>query len=97
MQTFHLQRDEDITGVSGTGKVAEGVVFSDGTVVLRWTAGEHHSTVQWGSLHDVEVIHGHDGRTRIVMHDPVQIPRDPDGHRLDGEPCECGQRHGAKV
>lgn len=66
MRTFHLQRNEDVSGVSGTGKVAEGVVFSDGRVALRWF-GEHRSTVLWDSLHSVEVIHGHDGRTRIVM------------------------------
>lgn len=67
MKTFHLEREEDVSGVSGVGVVAEGVEFSDGTVVLRWVAGEHHSTVVWDSLRSVEVIHGHDGRTKIVF------------------------------
>ena len=37
-RAFVLQRNEDETGVSGTGIVAEGVEFSDGTVALRWTS-----------------------------------------------------------
>lgn len=66
MRTFSLQRDEDVSGVSGTGVVAEGVEFSDGTVALRWTAGEHGSTVVWDSIEPVVLIHGHDGRTSVV-------------------------------
>lgn len=33
MRTFHLERDIDITGISGTGLVAEGVEFADGTAL----------------------------------------------------------------
>jgi hypothetical protein len=55
-----------VTGVSGTGTVAEGVEFSDGTVVLKWCVGDHRSTVFWDSITDVEAIHGHDGRTQVV-------------------------------
>lgn len=51
--------------MSGTGLVAEGVQFSDGTVVLRWR-GEHASTVVWKSLVDAMAIHGHDGKTKVV-------------------------------
>lgn len=70
---FVLQRDEDETGVSGTGVVAEGVEFSDGVVALRWIvpagapgAGHPTSVV----FHDrgiasVEKIHGHGGKTQI--------------------------------
>lgn len=63
---FVLERDHDVTGVSGTGVVAEGVQFRDGTVALRWLTGEHRSTVMWDSIYSVEKIHGHDGKTRIV-------------------------------
>lgn len=67
MRIFTLQRDEDVTGISGTGVVAEGVEFSDGAVVLKWIVGEHQSTVSWPrGIESVEAIHGHDGRTRIV-------------------------------
>ena len=37
MKTFDVVRKYDESGVSGTGKVIEGVIFSDGTVVIRWT------------------------------------------------------------
>lgn len=63
--SFVLYRKEDPTGVSGTGVVAEGVMFSDGTVVIRWIVGEHQSTVVWPNIKAVEKIHGHDGRTVI--------------------------------
>lgn len=66
---FHLERDVDVSGISGTGTVAEGVVFSDESVAIRWVAGDHRSTVVWGDLASVEAIHGHGGATRIVWDD----------------------------
>jgi hypothetical protein len=76
MRTFHLQRLEDATGVSGVGEVAEGAVFSDGHVALRWVVGPHRSTVAYDNIGDVEAIHGHGGRTRVVFHDqPGPPPR----------------------
>jgi hypothetical protein len=73
MTPFVLIRDEDPTGVSGTGVVAEGVEWSDGTVTLRWY-GEHASTVTWASMASVKAIHGHDGKTRIVWR-PIRPER----------------------
>lgn len=66
MRTFTLQREVDVSGISGTGKVAEGVEFSDGTAVVRWIVGEHRSTVVWPSISAVEAIHGHNGATKVV-------------------------------
>ena len=66
MRTFTMMRDEDVTGVSGTGPVAQGVEFDDGTVVIRWTA-DPCSTVIWPDLPSAEMVHGHDGRTRFVF------------------------------
>ena len=37
MRTFEVERRNDETGVSGTGVVVEGVEFSNGVVVIRWT------------------------------------------------------------
>lgn len=81
---FHLQRDTDVTGVSGTGRVAEGVMWSDGTVSVRWT-GPMPSTVFWHSLDNALHVHGHGGHTRIVWDDPEPAPAGncphcPDGH-----------------
>jgi hypothetical protein len=64
-RTFVLHRDEDPTGISGTGVIAEGIEFSDGTTVLRWH-GDCRSTAVWPSIKDVEIIHGHGGKTRII-------------------------------
>lgn len=69
-RAFVLERDEDVSGVSGTGVVAQGVQFIDGTVALRWLSAWPTSVV----FHDrgieaVEAVHGHDGRTRIVWRD----------------------------
>lgn len=63
---FVLVRDEDITGVSGTGVVAEGVLFSNGVVALQWTSEFPTSVVfHQRGLESVEAVHGHNGRTRI--------------------------------
>ena len=63
-----MHRDADVTGVSGVGLVAEGVVFSDGTAVIRWR-GQHCSTVVWDTLVDAVQVHGHNGATRFVFDD----------------------------
>jgi len=62
---LHLQRDIDSTGVSGTGTVAYGVQFPDGSIVLRWDT-KVRSTVIYDSVEDLETISGHGGNTRIV-------------------------------
>ena len=66
MKLFYLMRHVDETGVSGTGIVGEGVVFSDGTVSMRWR-GDIKSTVLYDSLSDVRTIHGHQGKTEIIF------------------------------
>lgn len=64
LRRFVLQRDRDDTGVSGTGVVAEGVLLTDGRVVLRWL-GDRSSIVMWNDLRNVLAVHGHDGATRL--------------------------------
>jgi hypothetical protein len=66
VQTFHLLRLADESGVSGTGWVAEGAVFSNGWVILAWL-GETPSINFYPSIADVEAIHGHGGSTRVVF------------------------------
>lgn len=66
IQTFHLLRLEDESGVSGTGWVAEGAVFSNGWVALTWP-GETPSLNFYPSIDAVAAIHGHGGSTRIVF------------------------------
>lgn len=65
---FHLQRDEDASGVSGTGTVAEGIEFSPGLVALLWLP-HYWSVAIYPNIKQVERIHGHDGKTRVVWDD----------------------------
>lgn len=65
---FHLERDEDTTGISGTGRVAEGVQFQNGKCSMAWLT-EWTSVAVYESIHHVEAIHGHEGKTRIVWDD----------------------------
>ncbi|MFI0262523.1 hypothetical protein ACH4OW_26180 [Streptomyces sp. NPDC017056] len=74
---FHLQRDADVTGMSGTGHVADGVLWPDGTASIRWR-GTRPSIVHWDRLDDAETVHGHGGATRIVWDDPEPVGRAED-------------------
>ena len=70
MRTFILYRVTDVSGVSGTGVVAEGVEFSDGVCVCRWTT-DTATTTMYNSIQDVEHIHGHAGATKIIFEDEL--------------------------
>lgn len=59
---FELYRHADVSGVSGTGVVAEGVEFADGGIALRWK-GEHPATSVWPSMASLLAVHGHEGQT----------------------------------
>lgn len=64
MRRFVLERAEDLTGTSGTGMVAEGVVFSNGHVAYSWISPLATVTT-CQSLDVVERLHGHGGRTTV--------------------------------
>jgi hypothetical protein len=66
LRMFQLLRDEDPSGVSGVGRVAVGVVFPSGKVVLEWL-GSHNTLGIYDDLRRLEFIHGHGGKTRIVF------------------------------
>jgi hypothetical protein len=61
---FNLVRHRDITGVSGTGVVAEGVQYSTGKVAVCWL-GLFSSVVVWDSIEDAVRVHGHGGATEV--------------------------------
>jgi len=66
MRTFKLDRHQDLSGNSGTGIVAEGVEFSDGTVALRWLT-DTATTTFYNSMDDVIQLHHHEGATEIIF------------------------------
>lgn len=63
---FYLQRIEDESGISGTGRIAQGVIFDNGKVALTWLS-DTPSTGVYDSIGDVRSIHGHEGKTEVVM------------------------------
>lgn len=64
MRRFKLIRKEDVNGTSGLGFVAEGCEFDNGSVALTWLT-PHFSGTWFLSIHEVKVLHGHGGKTRV--------------------------------
>jgi hypothetical protein len=75
MKTFKVHRTQDVSGVSGTGIVAEGVEFPSGKCVIEWY-GQHASIDMNDSVADWLWVHGHGGSTTI---------------EYDGETSTCAQ------
>jgi hypothetical protein len=70
MRRFYLERAQDPSGVSGTGRVAEGIEFTHGWVALTWlTALGFTGVAIYPSMCCVEQVHGHNGSTKIVFID----------------------------
>ncbi|HYZ83553.1 MAG TPA: hypothetical protein VE621_04100 [Bryobacteraceae bacterium] len=71
MRLYRLCRNEDISGTSGTGHIADVAEFDDGTVVVHWmrerNAAHVSSTTVFQSLEDLLKIHGHQGRTTVEL------------------------------
>lgn len=65
---FYLQRIEDESGISGIGRVADGVQFEDGQCIIRWRVW-YKTTSIFNNIEEVNKIHGHDGKTKIVWID----------------------------
>lgn len=76
MKIFYLKRDEDESGISGTGRVAQGFIFDNGKVAVSWLS-EHPSVTIYDNIGEVHAIHGHGGKTEVVM--------EPDYKRAFGE------------
>lgn len=70
MRRFELWRTEDVSGSSGVGLVAQGVIFSDGRVAMRWLRPPC-STALYDSADELLAIHGHCGRTTLRAIDPA--------------------------
>ncbi len=68
MRRFYLDRHTDASGVSGIGRVAEGVVFERGEVVLWWLTS-HRTMGMYASIDEMVEIHGHQGKTVVTWVD----------------------------
>lgn len=70
MRRFYLVRHEDESGVSGTGVIAEGVLFSNWKCHISWLT-KHTSLGIYPDPDEMMAIHGHDGKTILVFVDDV--------------------------
>lgn len=62
-------------GASGTGPDFEGVIWSDGTVAVRWLVDPYRSHGQWPSWRYFWHAYGHPGYgTRVEFHDGGEAP-----------------------
>ena len=66
MKIFYLNITEDESGIYGTGRVAQGFIFDNGKVCVTWLS-EHPSVTVYDNIGEVRAIHGHAGKTEIVM------------------------------
>lgn len=68
MKLYELIRDIDVSGVSGTGPVAELVEFESGWCAVSFYGytADVPNVIVYSSLADAEKIHGHEGKTRII-------------------------------
>jgi len=85
MRTFTVHREFDASGVSGTGIVVEGVLFSTGVVVVHWlTPAPRGSIGVWDSLDQFLEIHVQphpENRTIVQFDDGERITLDDRGGR----------------
>lgn len=72
LRLFNLVRATDVSGVSGTGVVAEGVQFSDGSCVMRWLS-DKTSTAIYKDADRLISIHGHEGATKIDWKSTIKL------------------------
>lgn len=61
---FLLIRTEDLSGISGTGVVAEGIAFSTGKIALAWIRPPFAIGI-FDSVFDMMSVHGHQGKTNV--------------------------------
>ena len=67
MRKFYLLRHEDVHNNSGTGVVAEGVIFDNGMGALTWLTDEPTVTTFVRGVRGVKRLHGHDGKTEVII------------------------------
>ena len=65
---FLVRRHQDISGVSGVGLVASGVMWADGSVALHWHTKINSHTI-FPAIEDMLELHGHAGATELVWLD----------------------------
>jgi hypothetical protein len=88
MRRFVMERKEDVSGVSGTGLVLEGVLFSTGVVVIHWLTPPPRGSISvFDSIEQFLSIH-------VAPHpDNHAVVTFEDGERLSQERAVVVLRH----
>jgi hypothetical protein len=88
MRRFVMDRKEDVSGVSGTGLVLEGVLFSTGVVVIHWLTPPPRGSISvFDSIEQFLSIH-------VAPHpDNHAVVTFEDGERLSQERAVVVLRH----
>lgn len=76
MRRFCLQRNVDETGISGTGRVLDGVLFRNGQVAWTWNSPHVTMTIS-PSMENFLALHvdGHPGCAELVWVDEEHEPK----------------------
>lgn len=69
-RVFFLVRHIDVSGASGTGIVAEGTEWTDGSVSLRWRSEHASTTFYEAGVRALLAVHGHRGACEVVYLSP---------------------------
>jgi hypothetical protein len=85
MRRFTMSRDFDVSGVSGTGVVLEGVLFSTGVVVVHWLTPPPRGSISvWDSIEqflDIHVRPHPSNKTVLTFDDGEEIAWAPEATR----------------
>lgn len=83
-----VERDIDVSGVTGTGKVSTFCINDDGRIVIFWPSGHGY----FDSLEEAIKVHGHKGKTRFVIIDDDEVSHCVNCHHLFNT---CDEHKGA--
>ena len=94
MRRFHFNRTEDTSGISGVGRVAEGVLFDNGLIALSWNS-MHKCVNIYTSYAEMMAVHGHDGDTELVWidADPKAAPEPEPEPEAGGKKKRPGKKN----
>lgn len=70
-----LLREEDESGVSGTGVVADIIEYPDGWCVAHWRSNMPSTNV-YPNHKALTAVHGHAGKTKVVWIAEIDAPKD---------------------
>ena len=73
---FTIHRESDATGVSGTGRVLDGVIFHTGQVVVCWYSENQSVTIfdNWTAFENVHLKAHPENRSRIHFFEVHEEP-----------------------